>query len=221
MFYFRINSLKIKDNRESPRFLLFGPDLAEVKLFSFITISDVALPDIDELMSSNDEGRRKEIIRAAVRQVATSRILMTIENVKDNSVMTFGDTGYVLYQSTEIPQDFNWSFIAIESDKDVRELGERIEGVVNDKGFDYFAQNLLTILGAATNPSYVAAVQISKFIAKVTAETLKDNDDDLIGILYMSLNRSEHYFHGERKVDDVWDLTNNMQVDYSIFGFDS
>ncbi len=221
MFYFRINKLKITDNMESPQFILVGPDKAEVKLLSFITRGDFSFPDIDELLSSNDEARKREIVKAATQQVASSRIFATIENVKDNSVMTFGDAGYVLYQSKTIPDDFNWSLIAIESDKDVRKLGERVETVVNDKGFDDFASNLLVLLASAANPSYIAGIQITKFIAKVISDNLKNNKDDLIGILYMSLNRREHYPHLERKRDEVWDLTNNMRVDYSIFGFES
>ncbi|MFQ5991663.1 MAG: hypothetical protein ACE5NA_04415 [Nitrospiraceae bacterium] len=221
MFYFRINKIKIKDNREAPKFLLFGPDLAEVKLFSFVTTGNVSLPSLDELLSTENEDRKREIIKSAVQQVASSRLFTEIKNIKDNSVMTFGDTGYVLYQSETIPDDLNWSFIAIESDKNVRTLGARMDTVVSHKGFDNFAKNLLKVLAGATIPSYTAAVEIGKFVVSVTAETLKENDDDLIGILYMSLNRREHYLRGERKKDDVWDLTNNMQVDYSIFAFES
>ncbi len=221
MFYFRINKLKIKDNREDPQFLIFGPDKAEVRLVSFIIRDDFSFPDMDELLSSNDEVQKREIIKAATQQVASSRIFTTVENVKDNSVMTFGDTGYVLYQSETIPEDFNWSLIAIESDSDVRKLGKRIEAVVDDDGFDDFASNLLVLLATAANPSYIAGIQITKFIAKAVSDNLKSNKDDLIGILYMSLNRREHYPHLERKRDDVGDLTNNMLIDYSIFGFES
>ena len=36
----------------------------------------------------------------------------------------------------------------------------------------------------------------------------------------MSLNRWEHYPNGERNSEGVPDLTGNMLIDYSIFGFD-
>jgi hypothetical protein len=32
----------------------------------------------------------------------------------------------------------------------------------------------------------------------------------------MSLNRREHYLHRERKADNIRDLTNNIQIDYSV-----
>jgi hypothetical protein len=99
MFYFRINKLKINDNHESPKFLLIGPDIAQIKLFSFITTADISIPDIDELLSSTKEAKKRELCKNAVLQVVASRIFTTIDNVKDNSVMTFGDTGYVLYRS--------------------------------------------------------------------------------------------------------------------------
>lgn len=42
----------------------------------------------------------------------------------------------------------------------------------------------------------------------------------MIGILYMSLNRREHYLHGDRKKDNVPDLQNQMTINYPIFAYD-
>lgn len=223
MFYFRINKLKIKDNRERPEFLgIFGRDRAEVKLISFITTEDATLPDMNELLKTNDDKRKKEIIKAAIMQVVSAKILTTIENVEDNHVMTFGDTGYVLYRSDKIPVDFNWTFLAIECDWDVRKIGDEMKRVISHSEFDDFTTNLLSLISAAAvvNPSYLAAVTITKFIVKVVAYNLKNKKDDMIGVLYTSLNRREHYPHGERKKNGVWDLTNNMMIDYSIFAYE-
>jgi len=74
---------------------------------------------------------------------------------------------------------------------------------------------------ASANPSYAAAVGIGKFVTKTIADQRRKNQDDMIGILYTSLNRHEHYPYAERKRDNVPDLTNNMFVDYSIFGIES
>jgi hypothetical protein len=221
MFYFRINKLKVFDNREiKPVLGLFGRDLAQVKILSFVTTDNTDLPELDDLPQTNDPAKKVEIIKAAVTQVVSSRILTRIDHVKDNHVMTFGDTGYVLYQSKDIPADFNWSFIALESDKNVRDTGTMINDVLNDPGFKGFTTNLLAVLGGAANPTFTAGVEIAKFATQVVANTMKQNKDDMIGILYMSLNRREHYLHGERKKDDVPDLTNNMMIDYSIFAFE-
>jgi len=222
MFYFRINKLKIVDNRENRQFLrVFGTDRAEVKLNSFVTTEETRLPDMDELLVTNDPRRKKELLSAAVATVVGSRVLTTIQNVTDNHVMTFGDTGYVLYESEEIPDHFNWIFLAIESDRDVREIGQDMTSIVHDQGFDRFITNTLTLAATAVNPSFIAAVGIAKFLAKVVADGRGKNKDDLIGVLYTSLNRREHYQHGERKRDNIPDLTNNMFIDYSMFGIDA
>src|SRR5262245_22691447 len=119
MFYFRINRLKIFDNRAG-RFLgIFGRDLAQVKILSFVTTSDINLPNLDELINTNDETIKREMVKNLVKEIAALRELTTIENVKDNHIMTFGDTGYVLFQSKNIPEDFNWTFIALESDRNI------------------------------------------------------------------------------------------------------
>lgn len=222
MFFFRINKLKITDNHENRHVLrVFGADRAEVKLASFIATDQTRLPEMDELLVTRDPRRQRELMASAVAGIVGSRVLTTIQNVKDNHEMTFGDTGYVLYQSERVPDYLDWILLAIESDRDVREIGEQMNAVVRDPGFDDFLSQTLTLAAAAANPSFLAAVGIGKFVAKTFAQRLQKNQDDMLGILYTSLNRREHYPHGERKKDHVPDLTNNMLVDYSLFGFDA
>ncbi len=221
MFYFRINKLKIIDNREKGHLLrLFGKDRAEIKLSSFITTDEMDLPGMDELLATNDPQRQRDLLAAAVAHVVSSRVLTTIANVTDNHEMTFGDTGYVLYQSEFIPDDFSWLLLAIESDRDQRALGQEMASIVDDREFDGLVADTLSLAVTAANPSFAAAVGIGKFVAKTLAERIRHNQDDMVGLLYTSLNRREHYPHCERKRDHVPDLTNNMFVDYSIFGFE-
>ncbi len=221
MFFFRINKLRIVDNMELPRFLgLFGPDIARVKIISFVTTDNISLPDMTDFMDTNDSALRKELLRASVEQVVGSRVLTTIENVRDNHIMYFGDTGYVLFHSKTIPEHFDWQFVVYESDKSIRDTADMVEDIVNDDEFDNFSNNLLQLISKAKNPAYAASVAIGKFATKVTLKVASKNKDDMIGIIYMSLNRWEHYPFGERKRDNVPDMTNNMLVDYSIFGFD-
>lgn len=221
MFYFRINRLKISDNREGKRFLgILGKDLAQVKLISFVTTENANLPDMTEYLETNDQSVKLNILRSAVQKVVSSRILTTIENIRDNHIMEFGDTGYVLYQSKRIPENFDWQFIAYESDKRIRHTASMVQDVINDKGFKNFSLQLASILGTATNPAFTAAVEIAKFTTSVITKSVKNNKDDMIGLLYTSLNRREHYPHGERKRDGIKDLTRNMSIDYSIFGYE-
>jgi hypothetical protein len=209
-FAFRLNKIKILKNRE------WGS--GEVKILSFITGQDGSLPILDDLQRTTVVKKKKEIIRTAAQTVLSAKVLMQIDNVKDGHQMTFGDTGYALYTADKIPMSFNWSLVAFELDEDINTLGQRIDGLVRSPGFDGFALNLVTLLGAGGNPAAIAGLHIAKFVFGAVAELMLQNKDDQIGVAYQSFNRFEHYPHGERKKDDVPDLSNNIFIDYSIFG---
>ena len=220
-FYFRINKVKILDNREKG-FLFFTRDLAEVKLTSMIVSGNSDFPQLDNyknIKGVKDVELARNLTASLVAQVISQRKTMSIECVRDNQTITFGDTGYVVHQEETVPDDLNWFFIATEDDSSIRNFGATIEEVVGSAGFDTFSSSVATIVNAAANPGFAAGAAIVKFIAEVTAKILKKNGDDTIGLLYMSLNRWEHYQHGERKADAVPDLSGNMFVDYSLFGF--
>jgi len=221
MFFFRINKLKIIDNKELPSFLgIFGPDIAQIKMVSFVTTDNMVLPDMTGFQETQDKEIRKKILKAAVSQVVDARILTMVENIKDNHIMYFGDTGYVLYHSKTIPGHFDWQFVVYESDKSIRDTAMMVEDIINDEEFDTFTDNMTTLLTGAKNPAYLASVAIGKFATKVVLKVAGRNKDDMIGIIYMSLNRWEHYPFGERKKDNIPDMTNNMLIDYSVFGFE-
>jgi hypothetical protein len=90
--------------------------------------------------------------------------------------------------------------------------------VVDGKDFDTFATSALALLATAVTPQLTAAAAIAKFVSRAIPQVLVRNRDDQVGLYYLSLNRMEHYPNGERKRDDVPDLSNNVRVDYSIFG---
>jgi hypothetical protein len=209
-FVFRLNKLKILNNRE------WGP--GELKLLSFITGEDVNLPVLDDLQRTTDLVLKKQLIQAAVQSVLSAKVLMQLDNVKDGHQMTFGDTGYALYTTNKIPVSFNWSLMLLEVDEDINNLGKRIDGVINAPEFDGFVDNVLILASAAANPAAAAGVVIAKYVFGLVADTMIKNKDDQIGLAYQSFNRFEHYPHGERKRDDVPDLSNNVRIDYSIFG---
>lgn len=219
MFYFRINRVKIFNNRES-KFLIFEKDEAEVEFWSFITTNNTKLPDVGGLLETNDFSKRRSIVEEMVEEVVDSRVIAPIKNVKDDHIMMFGDTGLVLHQSEEIPNDLNWNLIAIEIDESSRDTAKLFQEVINDSDFDSFVDGISNLVGKSLNPTFTAARVVGKFVTQVIFKQIENNDDDLIGNLMMSLNRTEHYPHGERKKDGVIDITGNMEVDYSLFGFD-
>jgi len=220
MFYFRLNKLKIKDNKEGKRFLLFGPSFAEVKIYSFVTTGNVEFPGMDELLHTDNKTTRQEIFRTIMESVDSGKVLTEIKNVRDNSSLTFGDSGIVIYKSDKIPDQLNWTLLVIECDEDIRNFADRLDKVIKGKDFQKYSADLLIALGTIVNPAYGAVVGLTKYFCHYFIGRLKKNKDDLIGITSMSLNRIEHYPHGERKVDDVWDLTRNIQIDYSMFGYE-
>ncbi len=209
-FLFRLNKLKILNNRE------WGS--GELKMLSFVTGMDVNLPVLDDLQRTTNPAAKRQLIQAAAQSVLSAKILMQLDNVSDGHQMTFGDTGYALYTSDHIPVAFNWSLMIFEIDEDINALGKKIEGIINAPGFDGFAENLLTLAAAAANPAAAAGVAIAKYVFGRIADAMIENKDDQVGLAYQSFNRFEHYPHGERKRDDVPDLSNNVLIDYSIFG---
>ena len=218
MFFFRLNKITIFDNREGKGLFFFGRSRAEVKIMSFVATEFIHMPDLSALQETVDPVVQKKLLEQAVAAVIDSRILTTVQNVRDNQKLTFGDSGFVVYKSDKIPEHFDWLLLVLEEDKDVREGAALVQHIVNHREFGNFTNQLITSLGAAANPMVMAAVQIAKFAVNVITEKGKKNKDDQIGLLYMSLNRKEHYPFGERKRDDVPDLTQNMLVDYSLFG---
>lgn len=213
MFYFRINKLRLKDNRESG-FWPWQSGLAEIRFVSLVTTGDSNFPDLEPLMAATERTEQRKHFKAIVKRVVSARQLLTVDNVKDGHEFTFGDEGYVLYQANNIPDDLHLCFLAIEDDGDVRNTGSIVSAVVKDDGFDDFLSNLLVALGTATNPALLAGIAAAKYATHVISQNLKNNEDDQAGLLYMSLNRQEHYRHGERKKDNVPDLTGNMFLDY-------
>jgi hypothetical protein len=109
-------------------------------------------------------------------------------------MLTFGASGCARYTAMRIPVSLNWTFLILESDEDVVELGRRIDTVVDGKDFDTFASSALTLLATAANPQLTAAAVIAKFVARAIRQVLVRNRDE------------------------VPDLSNHVRGDDSIFG---
>lgn len=219
MFYFRIHRLFVNDNKESKNVLgLFGKDLAELRLVSFIATEHSQLPDLSGFLDTTDEAKRSTILADAIEHVVSMRKISEMDNIKDNAEIPFGSTGYILYEQEQIPESFDWKLLVYESDKGMRDTAQQMQDIISHKEFGAFKKNILTLTKTAINPPLTAAIAISEFAVKVGVETAKRKKDDLVGILYTSLIRKEHYPKGIRETERVWDLTKNMQIDYSIYG---
>jgi hypothetical protein len=212
MFYVRLNKLRIRKNGD---FIGKG----EIQFMSFINHSDDSLPNLDEFITSNDVARKKEIVKTAVEQVVSSRILMQIDKVKNKSEITFGDTGYIVYKSNEIPKDFTWQLLGIENDAKYRDNATLLSNLLTDKNVTTITDGLSKILNAG-NPLNGAVVELSTLVIKSIINLAKVNKDDQIGYFLASFIQPLDYPNGIRDGIKVSDLTGNMHVDYSLFGFD-
>jgi hypothetical protein len=145
---------------------------------------------------------------------------MEINGVKDNQVLTFGEAGLVIYQSDFIPEALRLQLWVIESDEDVRSLVKDANQVTDSAAF----KGLNTAVGSAlsvTNPILTATIGVGRVLLQLLRQKLHNNKDDLVGYWQCVLNRIEHYPFCTRDKQDVPDTTGNIQVDYTLFGFEN
>ena len=226
MFYARINKIKVFNNKEG--FLgLFNK--AELRIYSYVTASSTGkdlqtsalmLSDLAEL--SDETARKQKLLQAVQIEAAKFAQSNTIEvnGVKDNQSLTFGDAGLVIYQNDFIPAAIHLQLWVIESDEDIRSFVVDIDQIVDSVAF----KSLAAAIGLAltvSNPVLTAAISVGGVLVHLLKKKLRTSKDDLVGYWQNILNREEHYPYGVRDKQDVPDTTRNIQVDYTLFGFEN
>jgi hypothetical protein len=224
MFYTRINKIKVFNNREG--FLgLFNS--AELRIYGYVTGETAGAGlapalTLSDLANLPDDPTRKEklleAVQSKIKHFAQSSSL-EINGVKNNQTLLFGETGLVLYQSEVIPEALNIQLWVIESDEDVRNFALDAGEVLDSDAFKGLYAAAIAAL-AVTNPILTGVIGVSGVVANLLRRKLKANKDDLVGYWQCNLNREEHYPHGTRDKQDVPDTTGNIQVDYTVFGFE-
>jgi hypothetical protein len=228
MFYTRINKIKVFDNREG--FLgLFNK--AEMRIYSYVTAAsigkdihkDTPFLTLSDLADLSDETARKqkllEAVQAEANKFAQSNSI-EVNGVKDNQSLLFGDAGLVIYQSDFIPASLRIQLWMIESDEDIRRFVVEAEQITESAAF----KGLTAAVGLAltvTNPILTAAISVGGILTHLLRQKLRTSKDDLVGYWQCVLNREEHYPYGVRDKQDTPDTTGNIQVDYTLFGFDN
>jgi len=211
MFYLRLNKVRILNNRE-----MLGK--AEIQFMSFVTVGESDLPMLKDFFATNDENTKRELVKQAISTVVNSRIVTPIQKFKDNQTVYFGDTGYIVYKSQEIPFDFNWMFMAIELDDKTRSNAALLGAILTDDNVSMVVNTIATLAGTA-NPVAGAIAKLATFVAKATTRFFKNDRDDQAGLFVASFVEREHYPNGKRDKQDVPDLTGNMFIDYTIFAY--
>ncbi|MDR1527136.1 MAG: hypothetical protein LBS46_05630, partial [Dysgonamonadaceae bacterium] len=145
---------------------------------------------------------------------------LEINNVKDNQSLTFGESGLVVYSSERIPDELNIQLWVIESDTDIREFALDADQVLDSAAFKGLFAAVEVAL-AVTNPIVSGAIAVGGVVTDLLRRKLRANKDDLVGYWQTTLNRAEHYPHGVRDKQDVYDTTGNILVDYTLFGYEN
>jgi hypothetical protein len=231
MFYARINKLKVFDNREG---FLFFNRRAEIRIYGYTTgygLKDMEAGSasaqyplsLSDLMDLPDEAARKQklldAILAETGKFAQSAHL-AINGVKDNQTLLFGDSGLALYRSETIPENLDIQLWVIESDEDIRNFALDADSVLDSEAFKGLYAAVEAAL-AITNPVLSGAIAVGGVVTNLLRRKLRANKDDLVGYWQASFNRAEHYPHGSRDKQDVYDTTGNILVDYTLFGFEN
>ncbi|MBD3887334.1 hypothetical protein IFO70_37810 [Phormidium tenue FACHB-886] len=214
MFHFRLDKVKINKNREEGGVLGLGKDLAELELWSFVTTDNQQLPDVSELLSTNNSSIRKELVTEIAQAVVASRQTKKVDKIKDGAEMNFG---FDLWQAPTTPAYFDWNFVVIELDEDQRKTAQIIENITSDNAFEHFTDSLPGKLLGAANPGFEAVAGVTRLVVDVVKANLNNSDNDTVGLLYKSFSQAKHYPTGEAEEKNVQDITNNMWVDFSIY----
>jgi hypothetical protein len=229
MFYVRINKIKVFNNREG--FLgLFNR--AEMQIYSYVkpfSLSAGADPvrtegvAVSELMALPDAAaRRRRLLEAVLAEAglpAQSEHL-EVNGVKDNQSLLFGDAGLAVFSSDRIPDGLDMRLWMIESDEDIRGFALDADKVLDSDAFKGLFAVAETAL-AVTNPLLSGAIAVGGVTLNLLRQKLRANRDDLVGYWQASFNRAEHYPHGLRDRQDVYDTTGNILVDYTLFGYEN
>jgi hypothetical protein len=143
-----------------------------------------------------------------------------INGVRDNQTLLFGDSGLAIFSSGNIPDGLDIRLWMIESDEDVRSFALEADKVLDSDAFKGLYAAVETTL-AVTNPLLSGVIAVGGVAVSLLRQKLRANKDDLVGYWQATLNRAEHYPHGTRDKQDVYDTTGNILVDYTLFGFEN
>jgi hypothetical protein len=226
MFYARINKIKVFNNREG--FLGLFNRRAELRIYSLANGTSGVMAEsglgnpplrLSELLHLDEEERKDRLLEAVLAEAVrfTQSSALEINGVKDNQTLLFGDAGIVIYSSEHIPDELSMQLLVVESDEDIRKFAVYIDKVFDSDAFRSLFAAVETALLVA-NPAVSGVIAVDGVVVNLLRQKLRANKDDLVGYWVASLNRAEHYPHGLRDKQDVYDTTGNILVDYTLFG---
>jgi hypothetical protein len=109
--------------------------------------------------------------------------------------------------------------LVVESDEDIRKFAIEADKVLDSEAFKGLFAAVETTL-AVVYSEVAGVVAVGGVVVNLLRQKLRENKDDLVGYWQVALNRAEHYPHGLRDKQDVFDTTGNILVDYTLFGYE-
>ena len=101
--------------------------------------------------------------------------ILPFPHVRKGDTVSFDGQGHLIYGPANPKEFLVYSVLFMESDKDVRTVGERVESVIKSEAVKMGAKAML-----AANPTYATALSLlQKFSELVAAEMKKNRDDEL------------------------------------------
>ncbi len=93
--------------------------------------------------------------------------------VRKNELVSFDGVGHLIYGPKNPGEFLAYSVTFMESDKDIRETGELIEGIVKSEAVKVGAKALLI-----ANPTYGTAIEVIEKVSELVVSVMKKNKDD-------------------------------------------
>jgi hypothetical protein len=210
MFYLRLNKLRIYSNDS-----LLG--MSDIQLMSFVTHGEADFPMLKEFFRNSNINVKRELVSQAVARVISSRVIPQIQHVKDDQHIYFGNTGYNIFVSSTIPHNINWMLLAVKSNQQKVDNVDLLTEILTKKNLTNMI-NSISLAAGATSPVTVAVNTLATLVAESILK-LGTPKDKQLGLLLTSFTRQEHYPYGKCDAQNAPDVTGNMEVDYTIFGF--
>lgn len=217
MFYLRVNRIIINDTHNNSIFpWRYG---VNVDITSFTSTSAESHISVAEwLQLPSDAQKKLALLNVINKDIVVEQIPVNHIAWDENASIVFGDTGFVVYTSDEIPEYINWSLCVTKNNSDVRSLWGN---VLND-----FNKNESDLVTMATqvftlNPAISLGIALTKYAFLTIAKEYSLKKDELLGLGNQSFIRPQHYPYGYRDHSGSPDTTGNMKTDYTLFGFNS
>lgn len=99
--------------------------------------------------------------------------ILPFPHVKRGDTVSFDGQGHLIYGPANPKEFLVYSVLFMESDKDVRTVGEKIEKIVKSEAVNIGAKALLM-----ANPTYSTAISLLQKICDLVSDEMKNNKDD-------------------------------------------